>query len=187
MIFKEAIEETRKTTHTDYEWLKYHTRLQVKALEWERTRDTSRLLRGKELREAEQQLTNTTSKDPQPTDLQRQYILFGRRNEERQRRQITIGLSLGLVVMIALSFIAWEQRNSALSAQATAVAEANMHATAQSNAEQQAQIARARQMAAQAQSLGTDTGNHLLQSTLLATKSLNEFQVRQPNKHYGAG
>jgi len=30
--FNKAIEEIRKTIHTDYEWLKYHTELQVKAL-----------------------------------------------------------------------------------------------------------------------------------------------------------
>lgn len=56
--FNKAIEETRKTIHTDYEWLKYHTELQVKALKWEQKKDNSRLLRGKELQEVEQQLTN---------------------------------------------------------------------------------------------------------------------------------
>jgi hypothetical protein len=59
--FNKAIEETQTTIHTDYELLKYHTRLQVKALEWERTKDASRLLRGKELREAEQQLAEISS------------------------------------------------------------------------------------------------------------------------------
>jgi len=45
--FIKAIEETRKTIHTNFEWLKYHTKLQVKALEWERRKDSSRLLRGR--------------------------------------------------------------------------------------------------------------------------------------------
>ena len=57
--FNKAIEETCKTIHTDYEWLKYHTELQIKALEWEQKKDNSRLLRGKELREAEQRLASS--------------------------------------------------------------------------------------------------------------------------------
>src|SRR5262249_34944498 len=43
--FNQAIEEIRTTIHTNYEWLKYHTKLQVKALDWEKQKDdTSRLL-----------------------------------------------------------------------------------------------------------------------------------------------
>ena len=34
--FDDAIEETQKIIHIDYEWLKYQTKLQVKALDWER-------------------------------------------------------------------------------------------------------------------------------------------------------
>ncbi len=133
--FNKAIEETRKTIHTDYEWLKYHTELQVKALKWEKKKDTSRLLRGKELREAEQQLAEVSvQEDPQPTQIQREYILVSQRNEIRTRRQITIGLVAGLAIMVVLSFVAWGQRNSAISAQNTAVAEANSRATAQANA-----------------------------------------------------
>jgi len=73
--FDKAIEEIRKTIHTDYEWLKYHTELQVKALRWEQKKDNSRLLRGEELDGAEQQLTGSGRKEPQPTDLQRQFVL----------------------------------------------------------------------------------------------------------------
>jgi WD40 repeat protein len=114
--FNKAIEETQTTIHTDYEWLKYHTELQVKALRWEQKKDNSRLLRGKELREAEQQVTDIgDQKDPQPTNLQRQYILTSQRNETRVRRQLTLGLLAGLVIMVVLSFIAWEQRSQAVS------------------------------------------------------------------------
>ncbi len=53
--FEAAIAETSKTIHTDYKWLKYHTQLQNKALAWERAqKDASRLLRGKELHEADE-------------------------------------------------------------------------------------------------------------------------------------
>lgn len=94
--FNKAIEEIRNTIHTDFEWLTYQRELQVKALKWEQKKDASRLLRGKELREGEQKLTEINNKaDPQPTKLQREYVLASRRNEEQQRRQITIGLIWG--------------------------------------------------------------------------------------------
>ena len=131
--FAKAMDEVQKTIHTDYEWLKYQTKLQMKALEWEHTKDNSRLLRGKELREADERLTEAgSSKDPQPTDIQRSYVLTSRRNEERQRRQFTIGLSLGLIIMFIIAIFAWVQRNEA---------------------QRQARIALARQLSAQAQAL----------------------------------
>jgi len=113
--FNKAIEEIRTTIHIDYEWLKFHTELQVKALKWEQQRDSSRLLRGRELREAEQQLADAGIRmDPQPTDLQRQYLLNSQRNELRTRQQITLGLVTGLIITVVLSLIAVAQRNSAI-------------------------------------------------------------------------
>ncbi|MCJ7434026.1 MAG: toll/interleukin-1 receptor domain-containing protein, partial [Anaerolineales bacterium] len=50
--FNKAIEKTRQTIHTDYEWLKFHTELQVRAQKWIREKDSSHLLRGKQLRQA---------------------------------------------------------------------------------------------------------------------------------------
>jgi hypothetical protein len=130
--FEKAIGEIHETIHTDYEWLKYHTRLQVKALEWERTKDNSRLLRGKELREAEEQLTKDW-KDPQPTAQQRQLALTSRRYEDKQRRRITIGLGVGFIAIAVLAIFAWIQNNAAVASEATAVAESNARATALEN------------------------------------------------------
>jgi hypothetical protein len=78
--FYKAIEEIRETIHTDYEWVRFHTDLLIKAKRWEQQpKDNSRLLRGKELQDAEQQVANAGSlKDPQPTILQRQYLLKSR-------------------------------------------------------------------------------------------------------------
>jgi WD40 repeat protein len=115
-VFNDAIEEIQTTICTDYEWLKYHNQLQNKALAWEHAeKDKSRLLRGKELREAEEQLAGAgNQKDPQPTGLHRNYILASQRNEIRQRRQITIGLGFGLVIVAVLAIFAWKQRNGAI-------------------------------------------------------------------------
>ncbi|MCJ7433302.1 MAG: TIR domain-containing protein [Anaerolineales bacterium] len=187
--FNKAIEETRKTIHTDYEWLKYHTELQVKALKWERKKDNSRLLRGKELQEAEKKLSEISSQeDPQPTPLQREYILVSGKHEDRQRRQITIGLSLGLLILVVISVIAWGQRNIAISetnAKATAlVNEENARATAQAekeHAEQQARIARSRELAAQAQNT---TEFFPQRGLLLALEASNTLQNIDSNVPY---
>ena len=130
--FEAAIEEVSKTVHTDYKWLKYHTQLQNKALAWERAqKDLSRLLRGKELREADESVGAAGSqKDPQPTVIQHQYVLASKRNEERQRRRVTLSLGFGLIMVTILALFAWGQRNSAVASEATAISEANAKALA---------------------------------------------------------
>lgn len=57
--------------------------MQVKALEWDRTqREESFLLRGKDLQDAEAQLTANGMKDPRPTDLQNTFVLKSRESED---------------------------------------------------------------------------------------------------------
>jgi|GEM_PF-2746661 len=185
--FNKAIKEIQETIHTDYEWLKYQTELQVKALEWERHIDTSRLLRGKELREAEQQLANVSNeKDPQPTQLQREFILASRRNEERQRRQVVVGLSLGLVIMMVLSVFAFAQRNVAIlqtNEKATAlVNEEHARSTAQAEqkrADEQSEIALARQLAAQADLLIGQEPKKLPLAVLLSIESIKHANTAE--------
>jgi WD40 repeat protein len=100
--FDGAIEEIRRTIHTDYEWLKFHTELQVKALKWEQKKDNSRLLRGKELQDAEQQFANAgNQKDPQPTISQRQYLLKSRQYADSIKKTITWS-SIGVAVIMVL-------------------------------------------------------------------------------------
>ena len=132
--FEIAIAETRKTIHTDYEWLKYHTSLQVKALEWEKTKDTSRLLRSKELQETENKMARVGNKnDPQPTTLQHSYLLASRRNEERIRRRNIIFMANILIIVISLSLFALRQYKNYLNAAGTAIVEVQAHETAKAN------------------------------------------------------
>jgi len=99
--FENATQRIIDTLNTDFEWLQFHTRLQVKALEWDREdRDTSLLLHGNELREAEQFLAKSTPEsEPLPTELQRQYVELSQKNEKRRKYLIAIVafLILGLV------------------------------------------------------------------------------------------
>ncbi len=71
--FDTAFATLVETINTDLEHKKTHTRLQVKAIEWQQqNQDASLLLRGRELETAEQWLIRaSTGKDPAPTDLQK--------------------------------------------------------------------------------------------------------------------
>ena len=53
-------------------------------------KDDSRLLRGKSLGEAEEQLATNSGKDPAPTDLQRLFILASRKSTENLSRRLTL-------------------------------------------------------------------------------------------------
>ena len=99
--FNTAIGEIQTTIHTDYEWVKYHTKLLVKALDWERHKDDSRLLRGKELRES-YRLLALAGKDtyPVPTDLQRQYLSASQKHENRLVSRTRLFGSVFLVTLI---------------------------------------------------------------------------------------
>jgi len=154
--FNNAIQDTIETIQTDYDWVKYHTKLQVRALEWERSdQERSLLYRGKELGNAEIQLAANTSKDPIPTELQHSFVLKSRQATDRQRRVITSVTITGIIVLAVLAVTALFQANEATSQAATAQANEAIAQTERSNAEasaeearRQANIARAGELAA---------------------------------------
>ncbi|HEY9633856.1 MAG TPA: TIR domain-containing protein [Coleofasciculaceae cyanobacterium] len=76
---------------TDLNHVRAHTRLLVRAREWQnKEHDSSFLLRGSDLESAEQWLTDSTKK-PQPTTLHRDYINASRQAEtERQETEIRL-------------------------------------------------------------------------------------------------
>jgi len=98
--FNVALDKLFTALDTDYDWLKTHRRLQVKALDWERgNKDHGFLLRGRDLEEAEKQISVNANKDPHPTDLQREYVLLSRQGATRQRR-ITTGVLVFIILML---------------------------------------------------------------------------------------
>ena len=141
---------------TDYEWVQVHRQLQVKALEWERSgRESSFLLTGKELREAEFQLATNTSKEPHPTDLQREYV-FKSRQASDQRRRRARGVAVGVIIALAgLAVVAWVQAGrattnakAAQAASTLAVSNAKTAEASAAEAQKQTAIALARELAA---------------------------------------
>ncbi len=109
-IFDEAIEEIKRTINIDYEWLSFHTYLLQRALDWDKTRDEgeSRLLRGSDLIEAEQRLVNIKNiVDPQPTKIQKEFVLASRRHADKQRRNLTISVISVTGIILSLIFTSW--------------------------------------------------------------------------------
>ena len=119
-----------------------HTRWLVKALEWESEgRDRSFLLRGAELKAAEEWLASRPEDaDPAPTQLQREYVLASREAAARRQRAMLSGAVVIAVVSIGLLVFALISRGQAVSERGQAVSE-RVSARAQAlAAESQAQL-----------------------------------------------
>ena len=157
--FQQAFDKLLLAIKTDLDWVKAHTRMQVRALEWQKNqRESSFTLRGRELSEAETWLAQTSEKkEPHPTNLQRQYVLVSRKDADRRQR-ITLGAVVtGMLIAITLAIVAlWQGKLASSNAQlaqanaqaesyarATAVGESHTRATAEYNAINQRATAQA--------------------------------------------
>lgn len=85
--FESAVNSLVSAAETDLEWVKDHTRLLSRALEWERQgKNDSLLLRGDDLEAAEKWLAQSGIKKPVPNELQGQFILASRQDESARQR-----------------------------------------------------------------------------------------------------
>jgi WD40 repeat protein len=109
-----ALETLVQAIETDLPWLRAHTRLLVRAVEWDsKERDGSLVLRGSDLHTAEQLLAGHTDADPAPTALQREYVLASRRASTRRQRITLVAVLVALGVSISLGILFLFQRNTA--------------------------------------------------------------------------
>ena len=174
--FDSAIKKLLTAIHTDYEWAATHRRLQVKALEWQRrNKENSFLLRGKDLQDAEFQLATNSSKDPHPTDLQRELLYTSRKMADRQRRIVTSVSIVGVIVLTLLTVfsiyqagVANDNLYKAQTAEAVAI-------TNEQEARQQALVALSRQLAAQAQPMLASGDSKQMTAILLAIQSMKIY------------
>jgi hypothetical protein len=106
---QKSIIELVRVINVDLDYIRRHTNLQIKALEWERrSRDHSYLLRGIELQETEMLINKSILKDPKPTSLQLSYVLASRNHIQVQRRRIVIGgASIAVMALCAGGFLAY--------------------------------------------------------------------------------
>ena len=100
----------------DLDWRDTHTRLAVRATEWsDKEQDRGFLLRGSDLRSAEEWLGQATMHDKTPpTALQTEYILASRKAATRTQRTWRTALSVGLIIALSLAALAFVQRQQAI-------------------------------------------------------------------------
>src|SRR5688500_18716044 len=188
--FEEGLAKIKVAIELDLPWVEEHNRLQARALDWHRKKEPSLLLRGRDLRNAQNMIAAATSKDPTPTDLQKTYIQHSIRGE---RTRIIAGIAAGIAVlaMAILSYTAVQGSDEAQRQERIAVTKAEDARTAQRIAEdergkaiealayaeeqrkiadEQRNIAEAQRSAARAQIFQTRPGG-LYTSTLLAIDS----------------
>jgi tetratricopeptide (TPR) repeat protein len=114
--FEKATDELISALDTDLDWVRTHTRLLTRAIEWEsKGKNNSFVLRGDDLRSAEQWLAEAPTKtQAKPTALQTEYIIASRKAATRRQR-ITLGtVTFGFVIAIALAIVAINQRGRAV-------------------------------------------------------------------------
>jgi WD40 repeat protein len=107
---------------TDAEHLQAHTRLLMRAIEWDdKGRKESLLLREEELTNAEQWLTQSAGKEPKPTELQQSYITNSRTVEDanqqasqileaaaaKGKRLVTVGAIAGAIGLLVAGVAGW--------------------------------------------------------------------------------
>jgi len=193
--FEIGLEKVKLAITLDIEWVQEHRRLQVRALEWDRKKDPSLLLRGGDLRRARQMILSAEKNDPKPSDLQKMFIEYSQKDESRKTTLWILAAS-AIVIMAILSVLAvtqWqlaaanekiaqEQRsladkNADLANRNADLANTNAELAqdAQVKAEQSEVVARAQRSAARAQIYQSRTGG-LFTSTLLA---IDSWQLNQ--------
>ena len=166
---------------TDLDYVKEHTRLLTRAIEWDQDERARGLaLSRRELQVAERWLTQGLSTEPKPTDLHGEYVDFSRTVVDRFQRLMVSSVTVAFVLMMGLSVFAFYQRNQAgkeadaqrqLAEQAKGEADTQRQAAekARERAEKIARIATSKSLAAFAL-VEMETDPEL--SLLLATESV---------------
>ncbi|MBI5670235.1 MAG: TIR domain-containing protein [Chloroflexi bacterium] len=157
--FDTAFQALINALNTDLSYVRQHTRLLVRAREWENNgNNPSFLLGGDNLRDAEHWLAEAVGKEPQPLPVHAEYITASRTAERRRQRALLAGVSVALVVSLALAVMALllygeanNQRAIADQAAATAISAQNEALNQAGIAQTQAAIAATAQTDAEAQ------------------------------------
>lgn len=102
--FDDSFGKLVKAIETDLQHVREHTRLLLRAREWDsKGRSSSVLLMGTEILAAEGWLAAGASKSPTPTELHHEYILASRQAATRRQKRTMGVLLFGIVGAIALA------------------------------------------------------------------------------------
>jgi WD40 repeat protein len=123
--YEEALDEVFEALESDLDWRDAHARLTTRAREWATSgRDRSFLLRGRDLRAAEDWYGEKDQHAEQPTDEQYRFIAAGRRSATRRQRGLLVALAMGLIVSLGAGAVALIQRQNAIAQRQAAITEA---------------------------------------------------------------
>lgn len=121
--FDTAVATLLQAVDTDLDWVRLHTRLLVRAAEWDtKAQGASLALQGTELLAAEQWLALGSQKEPPPTALQTRYILQSRQQASTRRLRLLGAASLAAVVVAVLGTLFVFQRQATARQEAVAAA-----------------------------------------------------------------
>ena len=141
--FEKATDELISAFDTDLNWVHAHTRLLTRAIEWEnKGKNNSFVLRGDDLRSAEQWLAEAgAQKERQPTALQTEYIIASRKATSKRQRIILGAVSVGALVALVLAVVAWSQRSKAVTQERIAKDNAQKAIEQEAEAKKQTKVA----------------------------------------------
>ena len=108
--FDVALVQLVFAVETDLDWVRQHTRLLERAVEWQRAqRDDSFALQKNDLSAAERWLAQGPIKEPAPTALQTEYVLDSRAAAtRRQRRLLLFGVAAAALIAIGVTVAAYQ-------------------------------------------------------------------------------
>jgi WD40 repeat protein len=113
--FERAFTSLLSAIDTDLDWVKRHTRLLTRAVEWQNhNRDYGYALHGSDLQVSERDLSLGHSKEPPLSSLQVEYILQSRRDTNRRRNMALTAASIAALVLIAVGLLFWEKRRESI-------------------------------------------------------------------------
>ncbi|MCS6836271.1 MAG: TIR domain-containing protein [Anaerolineae bacterium] len=121
--FEQGVENLLRTLDTDLDYVRQHTRLLVRAKEWEaRNRDAAILLNGAGIAEFRAWLAHSADKQPAPTDLQRAFLLASEVAFNRRQRLALLIVLVATLVTFGLVTTALVQSQRTIQAESTSVA-----------------------------------------------------------------
>lgn len=178
--FEDSLQVLVEALDTDLDWVRAHTRLLVRASEWDRNgRDRSYLLSGSDLAQAEAWLTEEdTDRKPQPVVLQREYVAASRQAATRRQKRLLAGVSTALLVSIGLAIFAFIELGVARDQRATAQSR-SLSESALANLKSDPELSAL--LAVQAVARKTTP-----EATLALRQALGDIQVRGVLRHHGA-
>ncbi len=124
--FDDSFKKLLDSFSTEPEYLRRHTRLLVRAKDWENNeRLASYLIQGEELYEFQQFLRDSQTRSPKPTELQLEYVLASQTVQSRNRIRLASFIIFALVTLAVLGGFAFfqQQQIARQNAESTIVAQ----------------------------------------------------------------